>query len=54
MNVSSVADIIRKGGTMLGSARSKEFMTEEGLKKAINTLKIFVMKVNCFRWRRNF
>ncbi|MCI5997796.1 MAG: 6-phosphofructokinase [Parvimonas sp.] len=41
MNVSSVADIIQKGGTMLGSARSKEFMTEEGLKKAINTLKIF-------------
>lgn len=41
MNVSSVADIIQKGGTMLGSARSKEFLTEEGLKKAINTLKTF-------------
>lgn len=41
MNVSSVADIIQKGGTILGSARSKEFLTEEGLKKAINTLKTF-------------
>lgn len=39
MNVSSVADIIQKGGTMLGSARSKEFMTEEGRNKALDVLK---------------
>lgn len=39
MNVSSVADIIQKGGTMLGSARSKEFMTEEGRSKALDVLK---------------
>ena len=39
MNVSSVADIIQKGGTILGSARSKEFMTNEGIEKAVNNLK---------------
>ena len=39
MNVSSVADIIQKGGTILGSARSKEFMTEEGQKKALNVIR---------------
>lgn len=39
MNVSSVADIIQKGGTILGSARSKEFLTEEGRKKAVENLK---------------
>lgn len=38
MNVSSVADIIHKGGTILGSARSKEFETEEGQKKAIEVI----------------
>ncbi|MDO5027217.1 MAG: 6-phosphofructokinase [Tissierellia bacterium] len=34
MNVSSVADIIHKGGTILGSARSLDFKTPEGQKKA--------------------
>lgn len=41
MNVSSVADIIQKGGTMLGSARSEEFMTEEGQNKAVDILNQF-------------
>jgi len=36
----SVSDISRRGGTMLYSARSKEFMTEEGLNKAIATCKM--------------
>ncbi|HHZ01419.1 MAG TPA: 6-phosphofructokinase [Tissierellia bacterium] len=39
MNLSSVADIIHRGGTVLGSARSKEFMEEEGLKKALRNMK---------------
>lgn len=41
MNLSSVADIIHRGGTMLRSARSDEFKTEEGFKKALNVLKVF-------------
>lgn len=41
MNLSSVADIIHRGGTMLRSSRSDEFQTEEGFKKALNVLKIF-------------
>lgn len=41
MNVSSVADIIQKGGTILGSARSKEFLTEEGRLKAVENLKSY-------------
>ena len=32
MNASSVSDIIQKGGTVLGTARCKEFTTEEGQK----------------------
>ncbi|WP_295149475.1 ATP-dependent 6-phosphofructokinase [uncultured Peptoniphilus sp.] len=39
--VSSVADIIQRGGTILSTSRSERFMTEEGLEKAINSLKIF-------------
>lgn len=39
MNLSSVADIIHRGGTVLGSARSKEFMEEEGLEKVLRNLK---------------
>ncbi len=35
----SVKDIINKGGTILKSARSKEFMTKEGRKKAYEALK---------------
>ena len=36
----SVKDIINKGGTILKSARSKEFMTKEGRKKAYEALKL--------------
>jgi len=38
MNARSVKDIINKGGTILKSARSKEFMTPEGRKKAFDNL----------------
>ena len=36
MNLRSVSDIIHRGGTMLYSARSKEFCTEAGMQKAID------------------
>lgn len=39
MNLSSVADIIHRGGTILGSARSKEFQEQEGFKKALKNIK---------------
>ncbi len=35
----SVSNILQKGGTILKSARSEEFMTEEGRKKAYDQLK---------------
>lgn len=41
MDLSSVADIIHRGGTILGTARSDEFATEAGLKKALNIIEIF-------------
>ncbi|QZY55831.1 6-phosphofructokinase [Crassaminicella profunda] len=41
MNLSSVADIIHRGGTILKTARCEEFRTEEGRKKALNVLKVF-------------
>lgn len=41
MDLSSVADIIHRGGTVLKTARSDEFETEEGFKKAINVLGVF-------------
>lgn len=41
MNLSSVADIIHRGGTKLRTARSEEFKTEAGRKKALNVLKVF-------------
>ena len=37
MNLRSVSDIIHRGGTMLYTARSPEFRTEEGMQKAIQT-----------------
>ena len=40
LDFESVSDISRRGGTMLYSARSKEFMTEEGLQKAVATCKL--------------
>lgn len=39
MNARSVNNIINRGGTILKSARSKEFRTEEGRKKAFGQLK---------------
>lgn len=39
MDARSVKDIINKGGTILKSARSKDFRTEEGRKKAYDQLK---------------
>ncbi len=41
MNLSSVADIIHRGGTILRSSRSEEFMTEKGFQKALDVIKIF-------------
>lgn len=41
MNVSSVGDIIQKGGTILGSARSMGFKTPEGQQKAVSILHQF-------------
>ena len=38
MDAQSVANIIHRGGTILKTARSKEFMTEEGMKKAADNL----------------
>ena len=37
MDLRSVSDIINRGGTILYSARSAEFATEEGMRKAIRT-----------------
>lgn len=39
MELSSVADIIHRGGTILGTARSDEFMTDEGKQKALESLR---------------
>ncbi len=41
LNVRSVSDIIHRGGTMLYSARSKEFKTEEGMAKAVRNCREF-------------
>ncbi|MDO5713008.1 MAG: 6-phosphofructokinase [Tissierellia bacterium] len=41
LNIASVADIIQRGGTILGTSRSDEFETEEGLKKAMNILSVY-------------
>ena len=40
LDASSVSHIIDKGGTMLYTARSQEFMTEEGRAKALSTCKL--------------
>lgn len=37
MNVRSVSEIIHRGGTILYTARSPEFKTEEGINKAVET-----------------
>lgn len=41
LKLRSVGDIIQRGGTVLQTARSAEFTTEEGLKKAISMAGIF-------------
>ena len=41
LGVSSVSDIIHRGGTMLRSARSPRFMTEEGLREAVRQAHVF-------------
>lgn len=41
MSISSVGDIIQRGGTILKSARSLEFITPEGQKDAINVLNVY-------------
>lgn len=41
LNIRSVSDIIHRGGTMLYSARCKEFREEAGIQKAIETCKKF-------------
>jgi 6-phosphofructokinase 1 len=41
MNRNSVSDIIQRGGTILRTARSDEFRTIEGRKKAASVLKVF-------------
>lgn len=44
LGYTDVNNIVQKGGTILGTARSNEFRTEEGRQKAINYLK--ELKVN--------
>ncbi|NLL56991.1 MAG: ATP-dependent 6-phosphofructokinase, partial [Firmicutes bacterium] len=39
MQLGSVADIIHRGGTILHTARSPEFLTPEGQEKAVKFLK---------------
>lgn len=41
MDISSVSDTIQRGGTILRTARSDRFMTEEGRQMAINMLENF-------------
>ena len=41
MDISSVSDIIQRGGTVLRTARCDEFKTEEGQQKALNVLDVF-------------
>jgi 6-phosphofructokinase 1 len=41
MDVKSVGEILHRGGTILNTARSEAFRTEEGMKKAVNVIRIF-------------
>lgn len=41
MTVSSVSDILQRGGTVLRTARSQRFMTPEGFQRALDMLKNF-------------
>lgn len=41
MDIKSVGDILHRGGTILNTARSELFKTDEGQKKALNVIKVF-------------
>lgn len=41
LTLRSVSDIIQRGGTILKTARSPEFTTEEGIKKAVSMTEVF-------------
>lgn len=41
LNARSVGDILQRGGTILQTARSPQFKTEEGLNKAMSMAKVF-------------
>lgn len=41
MTPRSVSDILQRGGTVLQTARSKEFKTDAGMAKAISIAKVF-------------
>lgn len=44
LTISSVADIIQRGGTILRTARSEDFMTEEGIDQALDVINKFNME----------
>ena len=52
MNLRSVSDIIHRGGTMLYSARSKEFCTEAGMQKAIDVCREIGIDISAHRSQR--
>lgn len=41
MTLRSVSDIIHRGGTILKTARSQEFMIEDGIKRGVSMAKVF-------------
>ncbi|HEX9061370.1 MAG TPA: 6-phosphofructokinase, partial [Clostridia bacterium] len=41
LTLRSVSDIIQRGGTILKTARSPEFTTEAGIKKAVSMAEVF-------------
>ena len=41
----SVSETLQRGGTFLQTARSKEFMTEDGLQKAVSMARVFGVDV---------
>lgn len=43
MNLRSVSDILNRGGTVLQTARCKEFNTEDGVKRGVSMASIFKM-----------
>lgn len=45
MNLRSVSNIINRGGTILYSARSPEFKTEEGMKRQLKYAKSIIWRV---------